>query len=329
MAAGNEARGLISIVIPVYGVEKKLERCLQSVAGQTYGQFEALLIDDGSPDGSGEICEAWSRKDPRFRTYHKENGGLSDARNYGIERSRGEYLSFIDSDDTVEPGYLRYLLDLMGKAADCRISQANHRVIRGDRAEPAYGGTEAVLTPREAAEAVLWHDRVDVSAWGKLYRRSVFEEIRYPKGRLFEDTWVFAEVLAQTGSYVYGPEVQYNYEKSEGSITEAGFRPEHLGYIESAERMAGAFRAKYPELETGCRRRVNHARLSVLREMKDCGDEYLPVRQELRAAVLREAGSYLRDPRTPKRDRAAVALLRAGFGAFYAGWGAYERLRRS
>ena len=176
---GNRAgdgNPLISVIIPVYRVEKYLDRCLRSVAAQDYTNFEALLVDDGSPDRSGEICEEWSRKDSRFRVFHKENGGLSDARNYGLDRCTGEYVSFIDSDDFVEPGYLSCLYGLLRSADQCRISQANLFVIRGDKKEKADEAAEdAVFTRHEAAEAVLFHDRVDVTACSKLYHRSVFE----------------------------------------------------------------------------------------------------------------------------------------------------------
>ena len=328
---GNRAgsgQPLISVIIPVYRVEQYLDRCLQSVTDQDYTNFEALLVDDGSPDRSGEICEAWTRKDPRFRVFHKENGGLSDARNYGLDRCGGEYVSFIDSDDYVNPGYLSYLYGLICSADRCRISQANLSVIRGRRKEKADGaGEDAVLTRHEAAEAVLFHDRVDVTACSKLYHRSVFEDLRFPKGRLFEDTYVFADVLMKTENYAYGHIPQYNYVKNEDSITAGAFREKNLEYIESAERLAHKIGELYPDLAAGCVRRVNHARLSVLRQMKDCGEAFLPVREDLRKKVLAEAGEYIRLPKTPRRDKLAVMLLRMGWVPFYSGWDLYTRVR--
>ena len=325
----NENRTpLISVIIPVYNVRDYLERCLQSVAGQDYENFEALLIDDGSTDGSGEICEQWSRKDSRFRTFHKENGGLSDARNYGLDRCAGEYISFVDSDDFIEKTYLSYLYELIRRTEDCRISQANFRILRGDRSENnAAGEEDLILSGHDAAEAVLYHDRVDVAAWCKLYEKSVFDGLRFPAGRVFEDTYIFADVLERTGTYVYGHLPQYNYVKNPDSITTKAFREKNLEYIDAVKRMTDRIRASYPDLEAGCIRRMNHARMSVLRYMKDCESKYLPVRNGLRKEVLAEAGQFIALPRTPRRDKLAVILLRMGWVPFYFGWDLYTRVR--
>ena len=319
---------LISVVIPVYNVRNYLERCLRSVADQDYENFEALLIDDGSPDGSGEICEQWSKKDSRFKVFHKENGGISDARNYGLDRCTGEYISFVDSDDFVEKTYLSYLYGLIRRTEDCRISQANHIILRGEKKEiNDEGNQDAVLTQHDVAAAVLFHDRVDVAPWGKLYHRSVFEGLRYPMGRLFEDTYLFGEILLRTDCYAYGHIPQYNYIKNPDSITTASFREKNLEYIEAAEHLAETIREKYPDLQAGCIRRVNHARLSVLRYMKNCEERYLPVRNRLRQEVLSESGQFIHLQRTPRRDKLAIALLRIGWNPFYLGWVFYTRIR--
>ena len=189
------------------------------------------------------------------------------------------------------------------------------------------GDRDYILTRHDAAEAVLFHDRVDVSAWNKLYHKSVFEDLRFPKGRLFEDTYIFSEILMKTEVYVYGCLPQYNYMKTKDSITARSFREKNLEYIESAERMALLIREQFPDLEAGCVRRVNHARLSVLRQMKNCGSEYLQTRETLRRKVLAESGTYIHLPRTPRRDKLAVTLLRMGWTPFYLGWDLYTKMR--
>ena len=319
---------LISVIIPVYNVRDYLERCLRSVAAQDYPNFEVLLVDDGSTDGSGEICEQWSGKDFRFRTFHKENGGLSDARNYGLDRCEGEYISFVDSDDFIERTYLSYLYGLIHRAEGCRVSQANFRILRGNRPENNSAGDEdLILSGHDAAEAVLYHDCVDVAAWCKLYERSVFDSLRFPAGRIYEDTYIFADVLERTETYVYGHLPQYSYVKNPSSITTQAFREKNLEYIAAVKRMTDRIRARYPDLEAGCVRRMNHARLSVLKYMKDCESKYMPIRDRLRQEVLAEAGQFVLQPRTPRRDKLAVMLLRLGWGPFYSGWDLYTRVR--
>ena len=103
---------LVSVILPVYNVEKYLIKCLDSVIRQTYQKLEIILVDDGSTDSSGKICDEYANKDGRIKVFHKKNGGLSDARNYGIERSTGEYLAFIDSDDYVDDDYIEFLMNL-------------------------------------------------------------------------------------------------------------------------------------------------------------------------------------------------------------------------
>lgn len=319
---------LISVIIPVYKVEDTLNRCLQSVASQDYQHFEAILVDDGSPDKSGEICEQWTKKDARFKAFHKENGGLSDARNYGLDHCVGEYISFLDSDDYIEPTCLTYLYNLLKNTRGCKVSQANHWIIQGEKKEKnSESEQDAVLSRHDAAKAVLFHDRVDVTACSKLYERSVFEDLRFPKGRLFEDTWLFGDILKKTDTYVWGHIPQYNYVMNPNSIIHQSFKPKNLEYIESAERLAKTIQNEFPDLEAGCIRRVNHARLSVLRYMKDCGEEYKQTREGLRKAILQESKDYIRLPETPKRDKLAIQLLKLGWTPFYTGWDLYTRLR--
>ena len=122
---------LISIVVPVYKVEPYLRTCIDSILAQQLETFELILVDDGSPDRCGEICEEYAAIDPRIRVIHRKNGGLSAARNTGIDAARGDYLSFIDSDDYILPGYLSSLYALLQSAEGCKVSQVNHYVVRG------------------------------------------------------------------------------------------------------------------------------------------------------------------------------------------------------
>ena len=320
---------LISVIVPVYGVEAYLDRCVTSVLAQDLRDFELILVDDGSPDRCGEMCEAWAKKDARIRVFHQSNGGLSSARNLGLDMAKGEYLSFIDSDDWVTADYLSYLYALIREEPGCKMAACNHTVLRRGKGKPAcgIGQTHRLLTREEAFEDVLFHGCIDVSAWAKLYSRGVFADLRYPNGRLFEDTWLFGDILNRTERVIFGGKSCYFYEMHEGSTVNRGFREKNLEYIEAAEKLARDAKSAGLSDEVGGTRRINHARLSVLRYMEHCEKKYKPLRQELRSAVLADAPAYISDPRTPGRDRAAVALLRMGMGPFYIGWRLYSRLR--
>lgn len=323
-----ERKPLVTVIVPVYQVEAYIERCVLSILSQDMQDFELILVDDGSLDRGGEICDQFARQDSRVHCIHQKNGGLSDARNTGIDAAAGENLSFIDADDYVEPGYLSYLLSLMRAVPGCRVAQANHFVERNGKARPEYPEEEMrVFSVRDAFEAVLYHDRVDVSAWGKLYHRSVFDTLRFPKGRLYEDTYIFGDVLKATPSFVYGGQPQYHYIQRESSIVNGGFSEKNLQFIDAVERLTDTALGLYPDISEACLRRLTHARLSVLRYMEHCPPAYLALRCQLRKTVLQNAARVCANEKTPKRDKAAVKLLRLGFFPFYQSWNLYSRIR--
>lgn len=320
---------LISVILPVYNVEEYLDRCIDSIVRQDYPDFELIIVDDGSTDKSGEICDKWAASDSRISVIHQENKGLSGARNTGLDKMNGQMVSFIDSDDFVTSDYLSYLLGLFPDDAGCSVVACNHYIVRNGKKKPnsETGSDKADLTRKEAFENVLFDGFINVSAWAKLYRREVFDKIRFPEGRLFEDTWVFGDILMQTDVIVFGGKCCYHYEMRGSSIAHGAFTVKDLEYVDSAKRLAAIALDCDPGLKTGAVRRINHARLSVLRKMSKCGQEYKGIRKEMRTQIISEAGSYIKDPRTPKRDRTAVSMLKLGFGPFYFAWRMYNNFR--
>lgn len=316
---------LISVIIPVFNVERYLDRCIDSVVRQDYRNFELIIVDDGSTDGSGAICDKWAGTDSRITVVHQKNKGLSGARNTGIDMMKGQMVSFIDADDYVSENYLSYLLSLYPEDPGCSVVACNHFVVRKGKNKPesVTESDKMHFSRQEAFENVLFGGAVNVSAWAKLYRREVFDNIRFPEGRLFEDTWVFGDILMKTGSFVFGNTCCYYYEMHGSSIVNRGFNSKDLEYIDSAKRLAAAALECDPGLKTGAVRRINHARLSVLRKMSHCSQEYKSIRKEMRKQIISESGIYLKDPGTPRRDRIAVAMLKMGFFPFYAAWRIY------
>lgn len=216
---------LISIIVPIYNVEKYLRMCLDSIEHQTYSNIEVLLINDGSPDASGEICQEYVARDSRFHYFEKENGGLSDARNYGIERSNGKYLTFIDSDDWVEPTYI----DDMYQAAlknDSEIVVSNYTQF--DVKENHYlvhvwdDYYEETYERKELINRLPLLERRDysfVTSWGILFNRSLFDNIQFPKGKLIEDGRTNYKLFAKSSCSTYINKSLYIYRIGrEGSI---------------------------------------------------------------------------------------------------------------
>ena len=234
---------LISVIVPVYGVEQYLRECLDSILAQTYREFELILVDDGSPDRCGEICDGYAKKDPRVYSYHKENGGLSSARNYGIEHSKGRYLCFIDSDDWIERDYLQTLYEgLVVSNADICICDMKAEKIGNYEHEIQEG----LLTREE----ILWWLEYPIAreyvlavvAVNKLYKRAIFEDIRYPLGKLHEDEFVAYPLLEKADKIYFVKRPLYIYRERTESITggQNVLDSRHLDVIEAYEhRMEG------------------------------------------------------------------------------------------
>ena len=210
---------LVSIIVPVYNVESYLRMCLDSIEHQTYSNIEVLLINDGSPDSSGEICQEYVARDSRFRYFEKENGGLSDARNYGIERSNGRYLTFVDSDDWLS---LTYVEDLYQAAirndADTVVSHytiynesdRNYYVhIWDDYYEKTYTGEELVLE----LPSLELNGYVYITSWGILFKKELFNNIRFPKGKVIEDSRTNYKLFFRSNKVAYiHKEIYYHRE---------------------------------------------------------------------------------------------------------------------
>ena len=236
---------LISIIVPIYNVEDYLRQCLDSILEQTLSHFEVVLVNDGSPDSSGDICREYVEKDSRFHYFEKENGGLSDARNYGIERARGEYLTFIDSDDYIDPLHLEYLYKtLMNNDADISVSNyMNYHTSIDTFYLHTFGDYyETNYSSEELLDNLAILERNDLSfstIWGKLYKRSVFSFLRFPKGVIGEDVALIYKIYTQVQKIVYFHKDTYIYRENESGITKSKIYPlvtAQLNHV--AERLA-------------------------------------------------------------------------------------------
>ena len=220
----------ISVIVPIYNVEPYLCRCVDSILNQTFRDIEVLLVDDGSPDGCGAICDEYAARDARVRVIHKKNGGLSSARNAGIDEAAGEWLAFVDSDDWMDLD----MLEILHTAAirhGAQIAECSYRRIYPDRVEEETECTAACIegTNVDALEGMYdWRNFKPV-AWNKLYRRSVIGDVRYPVGRLHEDEFTTYRFDWNAEKMVFVDVSKYNYDCTrENSITTQAFRENHL-----------------------------------------------------------------------------------------------------
>ena len=247
---------LITVVVPIYNVEPYLHKCVDSILNQTYKNIEIILVDDGSTDSCGEICDSYANKDKRIIVIHKENGGLSDARNAGIEILTGKYVTFIDSDDWVEPTYVEQLYKLLAQN-DADLSMCDFYCIDSDNHiynSPATDGEVFVWNREEALSMLLAVNKMSTSAWAKLYKSKYFVDkgIRYPKGKLYEDIPVTYKIVLEADKIVFGNYALYNYFIRQQSISNTGFTPRRMHAIENLESVLPQVLQQFPQLEGLC-----------------------------------------------------------------------------
>lgn len=206
---------LISVIVPVYNVEKYLKRCVESILRQTYKNFELILVDDGSTDSSGEICDRYMEIDNRIKVIHKYNGGLSSARNAGLDTMCGEFLTFVDSDDFVSERYLEVLYGIIKKYG-VSISQVAFE--RGDKDLFSQKQSQRKIV-KVCRNIGMYSNRdVKTTVWAKLYHRKIFETIRFPLDKIYEDEFVTYKAIAFANCIAVSSENLYYYFKNPGSI---------------------------------------------------------------------------------------------------------------
>lgn len=243
---------LISIIVPVYKVEKYLKRCVDSILTQTYQNMEVILVDDGSPDNCGAICDRYKETDNRVVVIHKKNGGLSDARNAAIPLAKGEYISFIDSDDWVSSYYVEHLYEAVAKCdADIGISWFENvfeeKALQSKPEEPL--SNYECLTAEECLKKLLYQNGVEVCAWGKLYKTSLIKHLRYPVGKLYEDIPVTYEAVKRSKKIAVIGNVDYYYFQRTDSIQNIAFNVRKMDGIEHCYNMMKAVEADFPKLK--------------------------------------------------------------------------------
>lgn len=220
---------IVSIIIPVYKTEKYLIRCMQSVWSQDYINLEIILVDDGSPDESGKMCDAIASKDDRIRVIHKENGGLSSARNAGLDIAKGDYICFVDSDDYIEKDYVSTLLRLINKhGAD--LAKIDYKEVDVDDYTEKTVVQEEVLFHGKDVEQAFLDLKVD-SACVFMYTKQVIGDIRFPVGKTSEDISFNFEIFQRATRFVYAPVNKYYYFYNSDSISNGPLDKNMLNYL--------------------------------------------------------------------------------------------------
>lgn len=306
---------MISVIIPVYNVEPYLSRCINSVRTQAHVK-EILLIDDGSTDDSGLLCDAYAAMEPLVKVLHKKNRGLSSARNAGLDLAKGEYVSFVDSDDFLEPGAYEKLLSC-AQRCQADLVCAGRYDLDGNTGIKKIGlcpEKEETLTGPEFVARVFTWQGVDSAAWDKLYKRSLFSDIRYPVGKICEDVPVTYRAALKAKRVALLPEPLYNYYHRPGSITTAPVSQKNFHFADHTQAICEDIRTRCPELLPQAR----YLRVwSLAHPMMLCQESGLTASfqsdyQACRQALAKELPFFLTSPLFSKKEKLHDLLLVLG-----------------
>ena len=241
---------LISLVIPIYNVEKYLDKCMDSVLAQTYDNFEVILVDDGSTDNSGKMCDEYAKRDSRVTVYHKPNGGLSDARNFGVEHCNADLVSFVDSDDYVTEDYLEYLWYLMDKySADLSVGQFIRVSEKQTDIKLRYeGDADFCLDTEDALKRLCIGNGISTVACGKLYKKGYVINNKFPFGKYYEDIATTYKLVGNSKIVAVGNEKIYYYLQRDMSILHSTINDKHMFGLIAAEEMCNYISNRFPNL---------------------------------------------------------------------------------
>lgn len=310
---------MLSVIVPVYNVEAYLPRCVDSILAQTHSNLEVILVDDGAKDASGAICDAYAAKDPRVKVIHKENGGLSSARNAGLEIASGEYIAFVDSDDWIEPDAYQHLLEVMERY-DVRLVCGGRYDVDGGTGEKTVGlcpAKEEPISGEELAGRIFLWDGCDSSACDKLYHRSVLENFRYPEGKVCEDVPVTYKIVLAAEKAAMSDKPFYNYYHRPGSISMAfSITEKTFHFSQHTEVIYPYIRENHPAIEPQARylRVRSLAHILLLLEQAEgevrqqYADRYHHARKELKKHTL----FFLKSSWFGKKEKITNLLLNLG-----------------
>lgn len=278
---------LISVIVPIYNVEAYLQRCIDSICQQIYKNLEIILVDDGSSDNSGRMCDELAKEDSRIVVIHRENGGLSAARNSGLDICKGEYIGLVDSDDCIHPKMYELLMkDIQDNGtllAFCQPNMCKKQIIKDiTLTDPTIKHDKSYIYEKCLVDTIWW------SACTKLYHRSLFDDIRYPVGRTNEDYPIAIRIFDKCDSIAVNYNKLYNYCLRSGSIVRSKLNPQKFDQIESANEVMDYMRTYHPEWIEAAQKNLLTSCLGLLMKLEESHSSEYEDKKKLIYKTLRE-----------------------------------------
>lgn len=312
---------LISVIIPVYNVEKYIIRCLNSVVSQTYKNIEIILVDDGSTDNSGKICDEYAQKYNFVNVYHQKNKGQSVARNYAIDRAKGEYYIFVDSDDYIESDMIENLMQAIKKYGT-KIACCGRYILSeyGDmRRKEFVFKEEQIWDSHTAIKRMLTFKGIDSASWDKIYHKSLFEAVRYPVGILHDDLVIIPEIMINAGMIVHTGQPKYYYTQREGSVTSQKFSQKTLSILSQTDRLKELVLLNYPDLVQEMNSfyyRYLIYMLELIKKDRSKKMRFKNALRELKIRVYKEMKSILKSPYLSRKTKLQFCIFLMGINSF-------------
>lgn len=289
---------MISVIVPIYNMEKMLSRCIDSIIHQSYTDLEIILVNDGSTDNSLQLCQNYAKKDKRVKVLNKKNGGLSSARNYGIDHAQGEYISFVDSDDWIDNDFYEILSrDILLFNCDIVISYTYNINEQGEKWRP-YKAKSILFEERAGLECNLGCGYpCDDVVWNKVYRKELFDEIRFPEGRIHEDTFIMAKIVSKASRIYFDDRTSYYYLQRKGSIAHTEFNIKSLDKFYAYVEIEKYISAEFPQYVNLIRKKMVNCgiwSLTNLYRIEHTAPEYSEAKVDIvkRLSDLQESYSF-------------------------------------
>ncbi len=300
---------MLSVIIPIYNVQDYLARCIDSVLAQTYKDLEIILVDDGSHDTSGDICDEYDLKYRHVRVIHKSNGGLSDARNAGLEIARGEYVTFIDADDYVHPRFVEALMKTI-ETTGAPIAVSSWQEIQDGDTPHSVDVENArckTFSQHDAINTIFYQGELNHSACSRIFQRRLFDDLRFPKGALYEDLAIIYPLLCKVEKVVLLKAPMYYYVHRKGSIitTMSLRRTQVLDHLEALEQQV---EKEAPQYLPAVRSRHLSACFNMLRLMPAQSQEWQPTKQRCWDYVKNIRFLCIKDRNVRIKNKIAILL---------------------
>jgi len=305
---------LISVIIPAYNVDKYVERCVHSILGQTLQDFEILLIDDGANDNTSVICDQLAEEDKRVRVYHKSNGGLSDARNYGLDRMKGRYVTFIDSDDYVSNDYLEYLYQLISEENDIQVSMLlGQSITNNEEPKESINVKEEIWSSKQAVKMMLLRNNATHTSWGKLFQAQLWDQVRFPVGLNYEDYATTYRVFSGAWKVASSNAQKYYYIQQTDSIMHQKCSEKTLSVLDVSDHETDYIIRVWPDIRIEALELQTATYLKNMQAILNCNPRsFLDYQKRIQTKVKKNAWAILTANQVPLKEKAKIIALFLG-----------------